>query len=165
MSRVRDLAALMHLGLINWPFVPHVQSREPRSITEAPDGPQAYTLNILRLQEEGAHMCMSEWGQSLTFTKNMGQGFLLHHSTYLLQVVVFLDVFAKLRKTTTSFVMSVRPSHGTSRFPREGFSWIQVRSKDSQVKTQLVLWMFILFKVTTWQHVSASITRPPSGHK
>jgi hypothetical protein len=24
---------------------------------------------------------------------------------------------------------------------------IQVRSKDSQVKTQLVLWMFILFKV------------------
>ena len=25
---------------------------------------------------------------------------------------------------------------------------IQVRSKDSQVKTQLVLWIFILFKVT-----------------
>jgi hypothetical protein len=23
-SRVRDLAAPMHLGLINWPFVPHV---------------------------------------------------------------------------------------------------------------------------------------------
>jgi hypothetical protein len=29
MSRVQDLAALMHLGLINWPFVLHVQSREP----------------------------------------------------------------------------------------------------------------------------------------
>jgi len=42
---------------------------------------------------------------------------------------------------------------------------MQVRSKDSQVKTQLVLWMFILFKGTRWQHVSASITRPSSGHK
>jgi len=41
----------------------------------------------------------------------------------------------------------------------------QVRSKDSQVKTQLVLWIFILFKVARWQHVSASITRPSSGHK
>jgi hypothetical protein len=37
---------------------------------------------------------------------------------------------------------------------------IQVRSKDSQVKTQPVLWMFILFKVTRWLYVSASITRP-----
>jgi len=43
MSRVRDLAAPMHLGLIDWPFVPYVQSRESRSITEAPDGFQAYT--------------------------------------------------------------------------------------------------------------------------
>ena len=32
---------------------------------------------------------------------------------------------------------------------------IQVRSKDLQAKTQLVLWIFILFKVTRWQHVSA----------
>jgi len=55
MSRVRDLATL-----INWPFVPHVQSREPQSITEAPDGSQAYILNILRLQEDGVQMCMSE---------------------------------------------------------------------------------------------------------
>jgi hypothetical protein len=39
------------------------------------------------------------------------------------------------------------------------------RSKDSQVKTQIVIWIFILFKVTRWQHVSASITRPSSGHK
>jgi hypothetical protein len=59
-SRVRDLRAPMHLGLTNWPFVPHVQSREPRSITEAPDGPHAYTLNILRLQEKRAQMCVSE---------------------------------------------------------------------------------------------------------
>jgi hypothetical protein len=60
MSRVRDLVALMHLCLINWTFVPHVESVEPLSITEAPDDPQAYTLNILGLQEEGAQMCMSE---------------------------------------------------------------------------------------------------------
>ena len=36
---------------VNRPFDPNVQSREPRSITEAPDDPQAYTLNILRLQK------------------------------------------------------------------------------------------------------------------
>jgi hypothetical protein len=60
MSRVRDFTALMHLGLINWPFVLQVQSREPRNITETTDGSQAYTLNILRLQEKGAQMCMSE---------------------------------------------------------------------------------------------------------
>jgi len=60
MSRVRDLAVPMHLGLINWSFVSHVQSREPQNITEAPDGPQAYTLNILRIQEEGTQMWMSE---------------------------------------------------------------------------------------------------------
>jgi len=42
---------------------------------------------------------------------------------------------------------------------------IQIRSKDSQVKTQLVSWIFILFKATMWQHVSASTTRPSSSHK
>jgi hypothetical protein len=36
------------------------------------------------------------------------------------------------------------------------------RSKDSQVKTQLVLWIFILFKVTT---CFGLITRPSSGNK
>ena len=38
----------------------------------------------------------------------------------------FLCAFAKLRKTTVSFVMSVRPSvrpHGTIRPPVDGFSW------------------------------------------
>jgi len=82
MSRVRDLAAPMHLGPMNCPFVPHVQSKGPRSITEAPVGPQAFVLNILRLQEKGAQMCLSEWGQGqgLTFTKNMCRGF-LHHPT------------------------------------------------------------------------------------
>jgi len=37
-----------------------------------------------------------------------------------------LGSFAKLRKATTSFVMSVRPPllpHGTSRLPLDGFSW------------------------------------------
>jgi hypothetical protein len=34
---------------------------------------------------------------------------------------VFLGAFAKLRKATISFVISVR-SHGTTRLPLEGFS-------------------------------------------
>jgi hypothetical protein len=41
-------------------------------------------------------------------------------------VAHLLDAFAKLRKTTTSFVMSIRPSvrqHGTTRLPLDGFSW------------------------------------------
>jgi hypothetical protein len=42
---------------------------------------------------------------------------------------------------------------------------VQISSKVSQVKTQLVLWIFTLFMVTRWQHVSAYITRPSSGHK
>jgi hypothetical protein len=81
MSRVRDLTAPMNLGLIKWSFVPHVQSREPRNITEAPDGPQTCTLIIFRLQKDGAQMCMSEGGQGLTFTKNIGRPF-LHHPTF-----------------------------------------------------------------------------------
>jgi len=40
--------------------VPPVESWEPRALTKVPDGPQAYTLNILRLQEEGAQIHMSE---------------------------------------------------------------------------------------------------------
>jgi len=38
---VQDLAALMHLGLNDGPFVPHNESWEPRNFTEVPDGPQA----------------------------------------------------------------------------------------------------------------------------
>jgi hypothetical protein len=54
-------------------------------------------------------------------------------------------------------------SRKNNQLPR--LRYLQARSKDSQVKTQLVLWIFILFKVTRWQHVSASITRTSSGHK
>jgi hypothetical protein len=39
---------------------------------------------------------------------------------------MFLGSFARLRKETTSFVMSVRPSvclHGATRLPMDGFSW------------------------------------------
>jgi len=46
----------MHLGLNEGPFVPHVKSWEPRNFTEVPDGPQAYILNILWLQEKGAQI-------------------------------------------------------------------------------------------------------------
>ena len=32
-------------------FVPHVRSWEPHDFTEVTNGPQAYSLNILRLQK------------------------------------------------------------------------------------------------------------------
>jgi hypothetical protein len=47
----------------------------PKALLKLQMAPQAYTLNILRLQEKGAQMCMSEWGQGLTFTKNRGPRF------------------------------------------------------------------------------------------
>jgi hypothetical protein len=59
----------------------------------------------------------------------------------------------------------IKPGLTKCKFPKLVFECIQIRSKDSQVKTQIVLWIFILFKVTRWQHVLASITRPSSGHK
>jgi hypothetical protein len=55
-SRVQDLTAPMHLGLEASPLCPMSNQGSP----EAPDDPQAYTLNVLRLQEKGAQICMSE---------------------------------------------------------------------------------------------------------
>jgi hypothetical protein len=49
----------MHVGLINGPFVPHINSREPCSFVEVPDVPQTYTLNILWIQK-GDQVRMSE---------------------------------------------------------------------------------------------------------
>jgi hypothetical protein len=46
--------------------------------------------------------------------------------THIHWTCCFSGAFAKLRKTTISFVMSVRPSdrpQGTTRFPLDGFSW------------------------------------------
>jgi len=40
--------------------------------------PHAYTLNIIRLQKQGAQMHMPERDQGLTFTKNASRGFLFH---------------------------------------------------------------------------------------
>jgi hypothetical protein len=49
------------------------------------------------------------------------------HNFFLHQLTLqFLDAFAKLRKVTISFVVSVCPSvhpHGTPRLPLGGFSW------------------------------------------
>jgi hypothetical protein len=39
-----------------------------------------------------------------------------------LRVSLFLGAFAKLRKATISFVLSIR-THGTTRLPLEGFSF------------------------------------------
>jgi len=40
MSRVRDVAAPMYLGLINWPFVPPVQSRDPEALLKLQISPR-----------------------------------------------------------------------------------------------------------------------------
>jgi hypothetical protein len=51
----------MHLGLtLIGPMCPKSVSREPHGLTKVPDGPQTYTLNILRLQKEGTQIRMSE---------------------------------------------------------------------------------------------------------
>jgi hypothetical protein len=46
-------------GLINGPFMPHIDLCEPCCFTEVPDGPQTFTVNVLWLQEEGAQIPMS----------------------------------------------------------------------------------------------------------
>jgi len=50
----------MHLGLINGPFVPHINAREPCSFAKVTDGPQTYNLNVLWIQKEEAQICMYE---------------------------------------------------------------------------------------------------------
>ena len=51
----------MHLDLINGPFVPHIKIKGPCSPAKAPDGLQAYTLNVLRFQKkEPRYICLSE---------------------------------------------------------------------------------------------------------
>jgi hypothetical protein len=43
-------------ALINGPIVPLINLWEPCYFTKVPGGPQAYTLNVLWLQEEGAQI-------------------------------------------------------------------------------------------------------------
>jgi len=58
--------------------VPYINLWEPCYFAKAPDGPQTCTLNVLWLQEEEeAQICMSEWSQSSTLSKNVGRGFFL----------------------------------------------------------------------------------------
>jgi len=54
------------------PLCPKSISREPHALIKVPNGPQTYTPNILWLQKEAAQVHVSERGQSLTFTKDMG---------------------------------------------------------------------------------------------
>ena len=49
------------------------------------------------------------------------------------QYTPFSDVLAKLRKSTISFLVPVRPSicpHGTTRLPLDGFSWKAILKPD-----------------------------------
>ena len=52
MRWVRTLTVPMHLGLIDWPFVPHnLSSAQLCTFTKVPDGPQTSNPNILWVEE------------------------------------------------------------------------------------------------------------------
>ena len=57
-------------------------------------------------------------------SSHFGDGSKPYESMMLCIVHAFLGAFAKLRKGTISFVMSVRPSrpHGTTRIAMDGFA-------------------------------------------
>jgi hypothetical protein len=98
MSRVRDLAAPMHLGLfINRPFEPHVQSREHRNITEAPDDPQAYLV--------GLRECEIKLPSKFIFPRNMLDYRMLRGS------VVWEPQLPLNRDLATFYLLSLTDSH------------------------------------------------------
>ena len=69
----------MHLGLYwDGPLCAPYRIMEPRNLTISQDGPHVKTPNILRLQGKVARALISERGQSLTLTQNVGRGFLSH---------------------------------------------------------------------------------------
>ena len=72
----------LHLGLLNRPFEPRVRSWEPRDFAEVMNDPQAYSLNILRLQNWGAQVHVSRGGQSLKFTQCGPRSPLPFHTSY-----------------------------------------------------------------------------------
>jgi hypothetical protein len=60
-SRVRDFTAPMHLGLLAGPLCPISSQGSPETLPKLQMAPQAYNLNILRLQEkEPRYACLSE---------------------------------------------------------------------------------------------------------
>jgi len=74
---VPDLTVPVHLGL-NWrALCAPYRFMGGCCFTKVPDGPQTYTLNVLWLQEQGAQICMYEWGQSFTLPLNVGRDFIL----------------------------------------------------------------------------------------
>jgi len=51
----------MHLDHFKAGHLCHIsKSWEPYNITKVPDGPQAYTLNVLQFQEKGAQIRVSD---------------------------------------------------------------------------------------------------------
>ena len=69
----------MLLRLKTGPLCPifHTKVEERCSFSKVPDGLCTWFSNILRVQKEGTQICMSEWSQGLTLTRNVDQGFLL----------------------------------------------------------------------------------------
>ena len=60
MNGFEDSRSRCTQALINRPPVPHTNSWEPCCFPKVPDGPQTYALDVLWLQEEGAHIHMYE---------------------------------------------------------------------------------------------------------
>jgi len=57
---VQGLSAPMHLGLdLDGPFVPHIESWEPRNLTIVPDGPQLLISSGSK-KKESRYACLSE---------------------------------------------------------------------------------------------------------
>jgi hypothetical protein len=74
----------------------------------------AFTLDIDLFSRNTASQMMTWW-----------RGYLIRFAL-VIWIWLFLGAFAKLRKATVSFVMSVCPSvcpRGTTRLPLDGFSW------------------------------------------
>ena len=80
-------------------------------------------------------------------------------SSFFVVFCYFLGAFAKLRKATVSFVMSVRP-HGTTRLPLDGFSWnliFEDFSKICREKSNFVKMVSVQIRVYVEVYLSVGV--------
>jgi hypothetical protein len=147
---VRDLTVPMHLGLVDGPFVPHIDLWEPCCFTKVPDGPQTYTLNVLWVQE-GAQICMSKWSLRFTLTENVDRGFisaphLLHNglSDSPIRWRCLLRVLCPVRRPVTALDCVLLKDRNLALIPRQGPEissraclWVLPRPQDSELKVDV----------------------------
>jgi hypothetical protein len=124
----RDLRVPMHLGL-NWrALCAPYQFMGALFLTKPSGGPQTYTLNVLWPQEV-SQIHMSDWSQSITFTNNVGWGFILCSTLPTLRTVLSSAGFWHEVLTTTLVLFSNVATWHTSR--RTGSClWVVLRVVD-----------------------------------